>query len=144
MCIFRVGTERVLNSPLNLKVYITSPTLARNGRLMSLSLPPSSSSPCNYIKNLSFLPGCHTPSPLSLLWWQDMRSNGQLPQQRTKWPSESSRKTTNRKSLVAANILEGLWFLPPCVKTFTVWVTLVSRSLGFWLLFRVLPIDNEA
>lgn len=61
MCIFRVGIERVLNSPLNLKVYVTSPTLAQNGRLMTLSLPPSSSSPCNYIKNLSFLPGCHTP-----------------------------------------------------------------------------------
>lgn len=82
--------------------------------------------------------------PLSLLWWQDMRSNGQLPQQRMKWPSDSSRKMTNRKSLVPANILEGLWFLPPCMKTFTVWVTLFSRSLGLWLWFVVLLTDNKA
>lgn len=67
VCLFRVGIERVLNSPLNLMVYITSPTLAQNGRLMSLSLPSSPSSPCNYIKNLSFIPGCHTPSVTSVM-----------------------------------------------------------------------------
>ena len=67
VCLFHVGIERVLNSPLNLMVSITSPTLAQNGRLMPLSLPSSPSSPCNYIKNLSFLPGCHTPSVTSVM-----------------------------------------------------------------------------
>lgn len=73
VCIFCVGTERVLNSPLNLMVYVTSPTLAQNGRLMSLSLPSSPSSSCNYTKNLSFLSGCHTPSVTPVMTRYEMQ-----------------------------------------------------------------------
>ena len=45
--------------------------------------------------------------PPSLLWWQDMRCKGQLPQQRMTWPSDSSQKMTKQETPCSSQYPRG-------------------------------------
>jgi len=96
-----------------------------------------------YKKPSPFFPACHTTSatPVKTGYekpWIDSPAENKMGLQL------ASKRWQNRKSLVPVNIFEGCWFLKPCIKHLTVWVTLSSKNPGFRLLFRVLPIDDRA